>query len=160
LKPFLDAVAERMDLYVPKKTAESYAYSKYDPSGEIATELNNIRACTPAKEFLFPLRELAALFPEPVEPDEVKPFAIFGLKDCDLRSIEALDRVFLEDEFKDPSYVNRRSNMFIISSDCSDPAESCLCSLFDGRPFATDGFDLNVSQVRGGKAIPAFQRSA
>jgi len=153
LKPFLDAVAERMDLYVPKKAGDYYVYSKYDPSAEMPAEFNNIRTCTPVKEFLFPLRELAAVFPEAAEPEEVQPFAVLGLKDCDLCSIEILDKVFAEEEFKDPFYVSRRRNMFIISSDCSEPGQSCFCNVFDGKPFAEGGFDLNISQVRDGFVI-------
>jgi len=153
LKPFLDAVSEQMELYVPKKAGDYYIFNKYDPASEVAVEFNNIRACTPVKEFLFPLRELAAVFPETVEPEDVKPFAIFGLKDCDLRSIEILDKVFAEEEFKDPFYLRRRENMFIISSDCFDPGESCFCDCFDGQPFASSGFDLNVSQVRDGFVV-------
>jgi ferredoxin len=155
LKPFLDALAGQMELYVPKKADEHYVFSKYDPSGQTEVEFNNIRACTPLKEFLFPLRELAAVFPESVEPEQIKPFAVFGLKDCDLRSLEILDKVFLEEEFEDPFYVRRRENMFMISSDCFNPAESCLCNVFDGKPFATSGFDLNLSKVRDGFIVEA-----
>jgi len=153
LKSFLDAVAEDMDLYVPKKAGTHYVYKRYDPAAKSPLEFNNIRTCTPIKEFLFPLRELAAVFPEPLEPKDIKPFAVFGLKDCDLRSIEILDKVFAEEEFEDPFYTARRQKMFIISSDCSEPAESCFCTVFDGRPFAQSGFDLNVSPVKDGFII-------
>ncbi len=153
LKPFLDAVAEDMDLYVPKNAGTHYVYNRYDPAAEAPVEFNNIRTCTPIKEFLFPLRELAAVFPEPLEPKDIKPFAVFGLKDCDLRSIEILDKVFTEEEFEDPFYTARREKMFIISSDCSEPAESCFCTILDGRPFAQSGFDLNISQVKDGFII-------
>lgn len=153
LKALLDAVAGQMDLYVPKKTGAHYVYNRYDPAATAQVEMNNIRACTPAKEFLFPLRELAAIFPEPAEPTEIEPFAVFGLKDCDLRSIEILDRVFTEKEFEDPFYVRRREKMFIISSDCSDPADSCFCNVMNGRPYARDGFDLNLSKVKAGFVV-------
>ena len=108
LKPLLDAVADEMELYVPKKSGEPnpsegrgehYIYSKYEPSAKTAVEVNNIRTCVPAKEFLFPVRELAATFPDSLKlKTDIKPFAVFGLKDCDLRSIEILDKVFLEEE--------------------------------------------------------------
>ncbi|MHC4338328.1 MAG: 4Fe-4S dicluster domain-containing protein [Planctomycetota bacterium] len=153
LKLFFDAVAKRLELYVPKKAGDYYVFKRYEPSDEAAAEFNNIRACTPVKEFLFPLCELAAVFPKTVEPEDVKPFAVFGLKDCDLRSIEILDKVFAEEEFKDPFYLKRRENMFIISSDCSEPGESCFCTVLDGRPYADSGFDLNVSRVRDGFVI-------
>ena len=116
-------------------------------------EFNNIRVCTPVKEFLFPLRELAAIFPEPLEPKDIKPFAVFGLKECDLRSIDVLDKVFTEKDFEDPFYVKRRENMFIISTDCFDPAESCICNFLSGKPFAKDGYDLNVSKVNSGFVV-------
>ncbi len=152
LKDLLDAVASEMDLYVPERTGQHYVYARYDPAAATPLELNNIRVCTPVKEFLFPLRELAAVFPgpEPVEPRQVKPFAVCGLKQCDLRSIEILDRVFLEEEFEDPFYVARRQQMLIISSDCFEPGRSCFCDVLGGRPFAESGFDLNVSQVKDG----------
>jgi len=155
LKPFLDAVSEQMELYVPKKTGAHYVYSRYDPSAETPVEFNNIRTCAPIKEFLFPLSELAATYPEPFEPKDIKPFAVFGLKDCDLRSVEILDKVFIEEEFQDPFYVKRRENMFIISSDCFEPGESCFCNLLGGQPFAQSGFDLNVAKIKDGFIIEA-----
>jgi len=155
LKPFLDALAGQMDLYVPKKTGAHYVFSRYDPGGAGGAEFNNVRVCTPAKEFLFPLRELAAVFPEPLEPKEVGEFAVFGLKDCDLRSIEILDKVFIEDEFEDPFYTARRDKMFVISSDCFRPAESCFCNTVGGESFARSGFDLNVSQIDAGFIVEA-----
>ncbi|MCP4612385.1 MAG: hypothetical protein GY845_27120 [Planctomycetes bacterium] len=148
LKPFLDALTEEMELYVPKKSGGYYVYNRYDSSADLQVEFNNIRSCMPVKEFLFPMRELAAVYPVPREPKAIKPFAVFGLKYCDLRSIDILDRVFAEDDFEDLFYINRRKKMFIISSDCVEPAESCFCDALGGKAFARTGFDLNVSQVK------------
>ncbi|HDZ68866.1 MAG TPA: hypothetical protein ENH43_00390 [Phycisphaerales bacterium] len=155
LKPFLDAVAEQMELYVPKKTGRHFVYSKYNPSTETVVEFNNIRTCVPAKEFLFPVRELAATSPKSLDLKDIKPFAVFGLKDCDLRSIEILDKVFADDEFQDPFYVALRENIFIISGDCTEIGESCFCNLFNGRAFAGGGFDLNISKINDGFIIEA-----
>jgi ferredoxin len=109
----------------------------------------------PVKEFLFPMRELAAVYPTPSEPKNIKPFAVFGLKYCDLRSLEILDRVFAEDEFEDLFYLTRRKEMFIISSDCFEPADSCFCNILGGKPFAQTGYDLNVSRVKDQYIIEA-----
>jgi ferredoxin len=43
--------------------------------------------------------------------------------------------------------------MFIVSSDCSKPGESCFCSMLAGKPYPEDGFDLNVSHVTDGFLI-------
>jgi sulfhydrogenase subunit beta (sulfur reductase) len=150
LKPLLDAVAKTMPLYVPVKVGEHYTCRKYDPDAAVEPVLNEIRMCSPVKEFLFPLRELAAVFPKPMDPKSVKPFAVFGLKACDLRSMEILDKVFMEKDFEDPFYVARRKMMLTISSDCSAPGESCFCNLLGGRPYAESGFDLNISRVVDG----------
>ena len=153
LKSFFDAVAEEFQLYFPEKSGDHYTYSVYDPSGKTAAEFNDIRTCMPIKEFLFPMRELAATYPNKLELEDIKPFAVFGLKECDLRSIEILDKVFAEEDFEDPFYTKRRVNMFIISADCTDPGDTCFCNVFKGQGFAEKGFDLNVSKVKDGFII-------
>jgi ferredoxin len=155
LKTLLDAVAETMHLYIPRQVDEHYVCARYDPALDAEPELNDVRMCTPPKEFLFPMRELAAVFPETLEPAPVKPFAVFGLKACDLRSLEILDKVFLEEEFEDAFYITRRENMFTISSDCTEPRKSCFCNVLGGKTYAETGFDLNVSVVSDGFIVQA-----
>ena len=152
LKPLLDAIAKDHQLFVPVENQENYCYAKYNPEAG-AEQLNNIRLCAPVKEFLFPMRELAAVFPEPETPAEVEPFAVFGLKDCDLKSIEVLDCVFDEDDFKDPSYIQRRDKMFIISTDCWSPEKSCFCNVMGGDVYPKSGFDLNLSKIADGYIV-------
>src|SRR4030042_325319 len=41
LKPFLAAVSEQMELYVPKKSGEYYIYVKYDPSSNKEEEFED-----------------------------------------------------------------------------------------------------------------------
>lgn len=155
LKTLLDAVAADVELYVPQKANGNYVFSRYDKDSDVEPEFNSIRTCTPIKEFLFPIRELAAVFPEELEPEKIEPFAVFGLKDCDLRSIKILDKVFKEEDFLDPFYVARREKMFIISGDCTEPGESCFCNLINGQSYPKRGFDLNVSKVKGGFIVEA-----
>jgi len=153
LKAFLDIAAEEMELYVPERSGERFIYNRYDSSGRKQVDFNNIRAGTSVKEFLFPVRELASVTPGRFEPDELRPFAVFGLQQCDIRSMSILDKVFIEEEFEDRLYTARRKKMFIISTDCTEPGESCFCNLFDGRGFVESGFDLNVSEIKDGFII-------
>jgi len=155
LKPLLDIVAARMELYVPRCVGKHYVYGRYDSQSDSPVQPNDIRACTTVKEFLFPAREQVAAYPNPTEPQELKPFAVFGLKECDLRSLAILDKVFADEEFEDPLYLARRDKMFIISSDCADVGESCFCGLFKGQGFAAGGFDINVSVIKDGFIVEA-----
>ena len=155
LQPLLEVVADKMALYVPCKTGEHYVFKSYDPSSGIEFELNDIRTCTPVKEFLFPLRELVATFADSVEMPPGEAFALFGLKDCDIVSIEILDKVFLEPDCIDPFYAKRRENVFLITTDCSDLQATCFCNLFGGKTFCDHGFDLNVSKIGDGFIVEA-----
>jgi sulfhydrogenase subunit beta (sulfur reductase) len=158
LKTLLDALAQKMDVYVPAKSSNHVVFAVYDSQGSQPVEFNAIRACTPVKEFLFPMRELAATIRAEHQPLTLKPFAVVGLKDCDVRSIAILDKVFAEDDFKDELYVARREKMFIVSSDCTGPAQSCFCPLFDGKGFAEKGFDLSISPIKGGFIVDIGSR--
>ena len=150
----LDALAQEMEVFVPNPVGEHWVFARYEAEAGGQVELNPLRPCTPAKEFLFPLRELAAVFPHPVESKPERPFAVVGLKDCDLKALRILDCVFIEDdEFRDPFYAARREAMFVVSSDCIDPAASCCCVLFGGDVFPESGFDLNVSKIRDGYLV-------
>jgi len=153
LQAFLCAVAEEFELYVPSKNGDYFTYRMYDPSGKLAAELSDIRVCTPVKEFLFPVRELVATYPNELKMEDIKPFAVFGLKECDLRSMEILDKVFAEEGFEDGFYIKRRESMFTISSDCSKVGETCFCNIFDGQGFAEAGFDINISKIKDGFII-------
>ena len=153
LKPLFDVIAEQRDLYIPKSEEGYFSFTRYDPDQKV--EFNELRACQPVKQFLFPLRQIAAVFPDPVESAVIKPFAVYGLKDCDLRSIEIMDKVFADDEFCDPSYLERREKMLIISSDCYNPGESCFCMMMDGDVFPQKGYDLNISRIKDGFIIHA-----
>ncbi len=158
LKPMLDALAAKMDVYIPVRKTDHFVFTRYDTDSAEPIEFNEIRACTTVKEFLFPLREVAATFPDREESTEVQPFAVFGLKECDIRSIFILDKVFAEDEFKDPLYIARREKMFIVSSDCSTVGDSCFCGLLEGKGYPDKGFDLNVSPISDGFIVEAGSR--
>ncbi len=153
LKSLFDVIAKGRDLYIPKSEEGHYSFALYDPEDKQETAFNELRLCQPVKQFLFPLREIAAVFPEPAESPDIKPFAVYGLKDCDLRSIQVLDKVFSEDEFCDPSYLQRREKMLIISSDCCNPSQSCFCMMTDGDVFPQVGYDLNISKIKDGYII-------
>lgn len=153
LQPLIEALAGEMDLYVPYRKDEHYLFGTYDPAVDVT--FNAVRTCTPPKEFLFPPLERAAVYPEKGTPPSPDPFAVFGMKECDLASLEVLDAVFGEDEFRDPLYMNWREKMFIVSGDCTDILESCFCTLFEGRGFPREGFDLNCSPAGDGFIVEA-----
>jgi sulfhydrogenase subunit beta (sulfur reductase) len=86
--------------------------------------------------------------------DTDKKKILFGLKACDIASFPILDKVFLEDnDFIDPFYKKRRESLILVSSDCTYCCESCFCNLMGYSPYPKAGFDINLSEIKGGYLI-------
>ena len=69
-----------------------------------------------------------------------EPFVVFGVRACDCRALEILDRVFLA-EPEDSFYRDRREHGAVVSLACQEPEETCFCGTFGidaGNP-AGDG---------------------
>ena len=66
-----------------------------------------------------------------IQPADVmnEDFVLFGVRACDARSFELLDRVFLSDPV-DPFYAARREHGTVVTLSCNEPEESCFCSVF------------------------------
>ena len=60
---------------------------------------------------------------------ECEDFVVFGVRACDVKSFEVLDRVFLAEPC-DSYYKNRREHGVIMSLACTKPAETCFCGTF------------------------------
>ncbi len=75
---------------------------------------------------------------------------LLGVRACELRAMQYLDKVLLGGEFEDPAYRTRRDRATIVSCDCLDCAESCFCTLVGGQPFPTAGFDVNLTPLDDG----------
>jgi sulfhydrogenase subunit beta (sulfur reductase) len=72
---------------------------------------------------------------------------IVGVKGCDLKALLLLDDAMKNGDVVDPAYVKWRNNSIIVSTDCGDIAETCHCTLVDGKPWSETGFDLNLAKV-------------
>ena len=126
-------IASKNSLYIPVDTAAGAKFEKYDGTKTMSEALNTTRS---AKDFFFPQTENLVDFKvegknieikEPV--NEYEDFVIFGVRACDVKSFEILDRVFLADPV-DNFYKNRREHGTVISMACTRPAETCFCGTF------------------------------
>ena len=90
-----------------------------------------------------------------IEPAALKdaPFAIFGVRPCDVRAFDVLDRVFLS-EPADVYYAARREHGIVVSLACHEPEDSCFCKTF-GIDAAEPQADVAMWQVADGYAWEA-----
>jgi len=71
---------------------------------------------------------------EVIDPrSETEDFVIFGVRACDARSFDILDRVFLSDPV-DSYYQNRREHGTVVTLACTAPEETCFCTVFGIDP--------------------------
>jgi ferredoxin len=81
------------------------------------------------------------------DDDPAEPFALIGVRGCDLRAIAIQDRVFLDGEQIDAVYQARRRGAFIVAVDCAEPGGTCFCASMGTGPAAGPGFDLALTEL-------------
>lgn len=133
----LDALFAAIDngrtLYMPQDTASGAKFEKWESGKKLSSALNTVRS---AKDFFFPQTENLMDFNisgknlEIIDTrEECEDFVLFGVRACDVKSFEVLDRVFLAEPV-DSYYKNRREHAVIMSLACKKPAETCFCGTF------------------------------
>ena len=80
-----------------------------------------------------------------------RPIAVWGMKNCDSRSLVMLDRVFgsavqmpNDRKFQDPYWKEKYDTSLIFGYACNEPLSTCFCSWFGGGPHNSDGMDVSV----------------
>ena len=127
-------MAESKVLYLPIEKNDQVEFYPWNENETV--RLDKLNTLKSAKDLFFPQTESMMKFKMQgktisVEEDraEVKPFAIFGVRACDAKSFEILDKVFLADPV-DTFYQTRRENGLVITMACNEPEETCFCGAF------------------------------
>jgi len=100
--------------------------------------LSGDKMMTTPKDYLLPRYEklLKAVTKKGVEKVETimpesKPRVMMGMWLPDAQAIQILDRVFLDDKFKDPYYAARRENTVLVATIPAEPRWSWFCTSVD-----------------------------
>lgn len=150
---FLNKLNKDYLVYVPEKKGEMIRYEKYSGDNENIV-IGEIRAVEPVKSFFTRAREMVAEgFNSDVPHSEDKPFAVVGVKACDLKGFKVQDHVFADDGDKDPFYVKLREENLIISADCTSTKPTCFCGAIGITPYPSEDYDLNLSEMEHGFLI-------
>jgi formate hydrogenlyase subunit 6/NADH:ubiquinone oxidoreductase subunit I len=105
-----------------------------------------------AKRFFFaPVETLLRWRDDTIEEASaaVAPFALFGVRACDLTAIAYQDHFFAAD----PWYARRRAAALLVGLDCLAACAGGFCVEVDAGPFAHGGFDLNLTPLDGDRVI-------
>ena len=127
-------IANGATLYLPVDNEDGTA--SFGEWSEGVTWSNALNTTKSPKDFFFPQTEDLMRFKTEGRNIEVidvrkecEDFVVFGVRACDVKSFEILDRVFLT-EPRDSFYANRREHGIIVSVACTRPTETCFCTTF------------------------------
>jgi sulfhydrogenase subunit beta (sulfur reductase) len=102
------------------------------------------KPATPLKSFFLPVKE------DVTNPgDKEKPRIIIGVPNCDIEGLNLLDEIYLDKDYIDIFYSNRRNNTILISSDCFSTREHCHCLTYNIKPYSTRTADLSIVLLEG-----------
>ena len=131
----LARLSNEMSVYLPVDDSNGRAhYKKWQEGDKWSLKVNTERS---AKDFFFPQTEDLVKFKTQGKDieiidvrDEKEDYVIFGVKACDEKSFEILDRVFLSEPV-DTFYKSRREHGVIFSIACDKMSETCFCNVFN-----------------------------
>ncbi len=134
LNELYSRIAGVQDLYLPVENAGQVNFAAWDADANV--RLDVLKTVKSPKDAFFPQSEnLYTCIKEKnnisIKPEALqeKEFCVFGMKACDIRGVEVLDRVFLAEPV-DTFYAARRAKGTIVALACHAPEESCFCKVF------------------------------
>ena len=152
LSALFQLIAGNQELYLPVKKAGQVNFAAWTEDAEV--DLDTLKSTKSPKDAFFPQSE--NLYPcvkegkkISIEPETLKEqdFVVFGMKACDVRGVEVLDKVFLCDPV-DTFYAARRKHGTIVVMACHEPEETCFCKVF-GIDCAEPVADVATWMVEG-----------
>ena len=132
------AISAEFPLYLPIEKAGEVNYAYYEEGATV--RLDVLKTVKSPKDAFFPQNEDLVKFKIEGQKIEVidvreqaKPFVIMGVRACDYKAFDVLDRVFLVDPL-DTYYATKRQAGIIITHACGKVEESCFCKTFGIDP--------------------------
>ena len=127
-------IAKDAKLYMPIDNSDgSASFAEWSEGKELSNALNTTKS---PKDFFFPQSEDLMRFKTEGKNIEIidvrgelEDFVVFGVRACDVKSFDVLDRVFLT-EPRDSFYAMKREHGIIVSLACTRPSETCFCTTF------------------------------
>ncbi|HSK27564.1 MAG TPA: 4Fe-4S dicluster domain-containing protein [Jiangellales bacterium] len=75
------------------------------------------------------------------------PYALLGVRSCDLHAIGVLDTVLAGRRAVDTHYAHQRRDSFVVAVTCGDPGGTCFCTSMGTGPRPESGYDLALTEL-------------
>ena len=145
LPALFEKIGSQKELFVPVKRAGQVNFGPWKADEEV--DLDTLKAVKSPKDIFFPQCETLYSCRRDGQKLSIdqqalqdQSFVVFGMRGCDVKGLEVLDRVFLTDPV-DTFYQARREHGVIVAMACHRPETSCFCSVF-GNDAANPAADV------------------
>jgi sulfhydrogenase subunit beta (sulfur reductase) len=119
-------------------------YELIKPANIAGITYNIPKPATSLKSFFLPVKENVTS-----SRGSEKPRIILGIPNCDIAGLSLLDSIYLDEDFYDIFYNDRRENTILISSDCFGKQEHCHCLTYGIKPYSEKISDLAIVLLDG-----------
>ena len=79
--------------------------------------------------------------------DGLGPYALLGVRSCDLHALAIHDVVLLGRNHVDVRYAARRAGTFVVAATCGAPSGTCFCASMGTGPRPDAGYDLALTEL-------------
>ena len=151
LNGLLTQLSQSAVVYVPKEVSGVLKFAPFVSADPI--RLDETNTLLPPKDLLFPQCQKMyhygvtrdnEMFIDPII--ESSEQVLFGVRPCDMRSLECLDDVFLTKGFVDEYYQAKRDKLLTVAIGCTHPSKTCFCESMGLDPNNAPTADLMLHE--------------
>ncbi|MBM4236629.1 MAG: hypothetical protein FJ152_09225, partial [Firmicutes bacterium] len=161
LPAFWSHLAGQGKLFLPVKAGLTVLFKEWTEGDEVT--LDAPTSAVSPKDIFFPREETYMRYQcrgqttELSAGEELGPVTAFGVHPCDLKAIEMLDRVYINQDPPDELYQSRREKTTVVALGCTAPDPFCFCGVMGVDPLGAPGADVmaHLDPQRGNLILEA-----
>ncbi|MCK4662019.1 MAG: 4Fe-4S dicluster domain-containing protein [Bacteroidales bacterium] len=138
----IDHLLNEYLIFAPLKSDTSIDYELINSENISEIVYNIPKPTTPLKTFFLPVKEnLTTDF----KPENKR--IIVGVPNCDIQGLKILDEIYLDKDYIDTAYKEKRENTILIATSCFETQEHCHCMSYGVQPYSKEIADISLSHV-------------
>lgn len=152
LNQFVKTLLATRRVFTPTEVEAIWSFREVGSLDEMSPDYGNSKV--PPKGVFFPQSE--AMFRYGKEEGKVTVasteeveggMVLFGVRPCDLKSMDLLSLTFDGEDCRDVYFLNKRENTVLVGLGCTAPRATCFCTSFGIGPFFKEGCDLFLTDI-------------
>ena len=153
LEKVLTALAQSGKVLLPGTVDNVKKFVPYAPG--VLFDPDMVNTTLPPKDVLFPQTQKMYRFTtgqnsSVEEIQDAEEQILFGIRPCDVQSLNCLDQVFISETFTDAFYARKRDKLTIIAIACAQAAPTCFCKSMGVNPGAAPIADILLMPTAAG----------